>query len=388
MDDQAFTEIRQKIEGLEQVISDHADISEGQRHLSDKVAFAMAREGLFRVAAPLSVGGGEHHPVTQVKTIEAVSTIDGSTGWNLMIGIENLGILAACFPEETADRIYSDPELIISGALNPLGIAVREEGGYRINGQWPFASGAHNAHYFWGQCIVHENGEAISDDRGVILCEALVPKGEFEILDTWHVSGLRGSGSHDVKIENVFVPDEMISQAARRPVRESGTLYQIPLYTRLAYNKVGVATGIARSAIDHFTHLSTVKTPRGHRNKLQERVDAQRAVAEAELLLGSARSFVFDMISDVWDTIEKGNVPTTRQKALVQLACSGAASTSVDAVQKVHAVAGATANFKSSPLERCMRDVMVVRQHIMVSPQFTESIGRALLGLKSGTFLF
>ncbi len=175
---------------------------------------------------------------------------------------------------------------------------------------------------------------------------------------------------------------------ARNPLQEDGTLYRLPLHSRLAYNKVGVATGITRAAIDHFMDLAMDKTPRGTAGKLRERVDAQLAVAEAEYLLETARSYVFDRVSDIWDTVDQGDPPTTRQKALLQLACSGAASTAVKAVEKIVAAAGATANFTSSPLERCMRDVLVVRQHIMVSPQFKENIGRALLGLESGTFLF
>ncbi|MEO2173804.1 MAG: acyl-CoA dehydrogenase family protein [bacterium] len=388
MNNPEFESIENQINQLASLIKGHADEAEAQRHLTNEVAMAMARAGLYRVAAPIALGGQECHPITQIQTIEAVSRLDGSTGWNLMIGIENMGILGALFPVEFAKKIYADPELIIAGALNPLGKAVREDGGYRITGQWPFASGVHNARYFWGQSFVYENDEIVKDKKGRVLCESLVPRDEFEILDTWHVSGLRGSGSHDVKITQVFVPDERISQAARTRRYQAGTLYQLPLYTRLAYNKVGVATGIARAAIDHFVDLATSKTPRASFNKLQERADAQLAVAQAEQLLGSARSFVFDTVSDVWDVIEQGDRPSTRQKALVYLACSSAASTAVDAVEKVYAAAGATANFTASPLERCMRNVQVVRQHIMVSPQFDQNIGRALLGLDSGTFLF
>ena len=348
----------------------------------------MAKAGLYKIAAPRSLGGAELHPIEQIKIIETISAFDGATGWNLMIGIENMGILGGIFPLEFSRKIYSDPELVISGALNPLGKAVREQGGYRVTGQWPFASGVHNAHFFWGQSIVYKNDEAVTDDKGPVFCEALIPREEFEIVDSWHVAGLRGSGSHDVKVENVFIPDERISQAARTTLREPGTLYRLPLFTRLAYNKVGVATGITRAAIGHFADLATRKTPRGSGNKLQQRSDAQRAIADAEYLLGSARSYVFETVNDVWHVVEKGDRPTAKQKALVYLACSRAASTAVEAVEKLYAAAGATANYTSSPLERNMRDVMVVRQHIMVSPQFSENIGRVLLGQDSGTFMF
>jgi len=161
----------------------------------------------------------------------------------------------------------------------------------------------------------------------------------------------------------------------------------MPIYSRLAYNKVGVATGITMKAIKSFIQLATQKKPRGSANLLKDRVEAQNAVADAERILGSARSYVFEQVNDIWDTVENGELPTDRQKALLQLACSGAANETVHAVEKLVSAAGASANFMSSPLERCLRDIGVVRQHIMVSPQHNPAIGRVLLGMESGSIL-
>lgn len=380
--------INERVSQLKPLIASHADHAEERRHLCNIVSRAMANAGLYRIAAPSRLGGDEAHPVTQIKAIESVSEINGATGWNLMIGIEIMGILGSVCDPGVAEKIYANPELIISGSLNPLGTAVREEGGYRVSGQWPFASGIHNAQYFWCQSIVHKDGARLKDANGYVFCESLVPVAQTEILDTWHVSGMRGSGSHDVRLTNVFVPDEYMSHMQNAKPVEAGTLYRLPIYSRLAYNKVGVATGIARAAMRHFISLASEKKPRASSVQLQYRVDAQRAVSEAERLVGSARSYVFDTISELWDTVDRGDNPTNRQKALVQLSCSGAANESVKAVEMLYSSAGASANFLSSPLERNMRDVLVVRQHIMVSPQFGESIGRVLLGLESGSFLF
>ncbi len=386
--DREFAPIKDRIDGLADLIRDNADRSDRQGHLCDEVARAMARADLYRVAAPRAIGGGEYHPVIQIRTIEAIAELDGSAAWNLMVGVEHGGILGAAYPLEFVKELYADPELIIVGAINPLGKAVSVDGGYLVSGQWPFGSGIHNADYFWGQCTIHANGEVVKDKNGPVTCEALISKSELEVLDTWHVSGLRATGSHDVRVKEVLIPDERISQVARRPMRQEGTLYRLPFNTRLAYNKVGVATGIARAAIGHFKDLADEKTPRGFANRLRERSDAQYAIADAEYILGSARSFVFEQVSEIWDTVDRGDAPSIESRAMVQLACSGAATAAVQAVEKIYAAAGATANFVSSPLERCMRDVLVVRQHIMVSPQFKEGIGRALLGLPSGTFLF
>ena len=388
IDTDEFKAIAPRVAELKPLIEAQADKADEQRHLSNEVARAMALAGLYRVAVPRSLNGAEAHPITQIKTIEAVSEIHGSTGWNLMIGIENMGILGAAYTRSVTEKIYADPGLIIAGTLNPLGTAVRCDGGYRISGQWPFASGVHNAQYFWSQSIIHEDGARLKDDRGFVFCESMVPVEQIEILDTWRVSGLRGSGSHDVRIDDVFVADEYITRVQRQIPHEPGTLYRLPIYSRLAYNKVGVATGIARAAINQFIGLANEKKPRGSSKLLHNRVDAQRAVAEAERLVGSARSYVFDSVSDLWDTVANGEKPTDKQKAIVQLSCSGAANEAVKAVEMLYSAAGASANFLSSPLERSMRDVLVVRQHIMVSPQYTEAVGRVLLGMESEIFLF
>ncbi len=387
-DTPGFEAFASAVAALAPLIRDNAGQSDDQRHLVPEVARSMARAGLYRIGVPRSLGGGEAHPLTQIQTIEAVSEIHGSTGWNLMIGIEVMGALASQYPTDVISPLFENQELIISGALNPLGKAVREEGGYRVSGQWPFASGVHNADYFWGQSVVYEDDQPVAGERGPVTLESLMPASQIEIQDTWHVSGMRGSGSHDVRVSSLFVPDVNISHVQRNRPHATGTLYRLPPYSRLAYNKIGVALGIGRSAILHFVELASAKNPRGSSRPLRERPDAQRAVAEAERILGSARSYAFEQISELWDCVDRGDWPTHKQRALLQLSCSGAANEAVKAVEMVYSAAGASANFESSPLERCMRDVLVVRQHIMVSPQYTDAIGRVLMDLESGTFLF
>ncbi len=376
----------ERARALAPLIREHADEAERDRRLPKAVVDAMAAEGLFRLAAPRAVGGLETDPSTQVRVIEAVSEADGSTGWNLMIGIESTSFIGAALSADVATEIFADPALMVSGALNPLGRAVPVAGGYRVTGQWPFVSGCQNSQYFWGQCIVHEADERARDADGrVVLVEIVVPAKDYEVVDTWRVSGLRGTGSHDVAVRHVFVPERMTTAVGTRGLLAKGPLFRMPVFSRLAYNKVGIATGIARSAIDHFVRLASEKTPRGSRNLLRERATAQLAIAEAETQLRSARAWVFEAVGELWDDVVAGHEVRREQRALVQLACSNAASASVRAVEKVHRAAGASANFTQSPLERCWRDVAVVRQHIMVSSQWSEAAGRVLLGLDANT---
>jgi alkylation response protein AidB-like acyl-CoA dehydrogenase len=383
---------RGRARALVPLIRECADEAERERRLPARVAAAMAAAGLYKVAAPRSVGGGECDPRTQIETIEIVSAADGAAGWNLMIGIENMGFLGAALPLETARKLYADPGLIVAGALNPLGRATPVAGGYRVTGQWPFASGCHNAGWFWGQCMLTKDGgePAKSEGGAPILREALIPSADFEILDTWHVSGLRGSGSHDVAARDVFVPEEHTTAVLARGMRlrETGTLYRYPPFCRLAYNKIGVATGIAQAALAHFETIAAGRHLRGSRKPLREKVSVHLVYAEAASCLRAARAYVLESVEEVWRVVEAGSDPSAAQRMHVHLACAEACQAAVRTVELLYSAVGTVANFTDCPLDRCLRDVRVVPQHIMVSPQWKETAGRVLLGLPGDSPFF
>ncbi|MDH3680032.1 MAG: acyl-CoA dehydrogenase family protein [Acidimicrobiia bacterium] len=360
---------------LQPLVRDNAEAAQQRRHVPETVVRAMARAGLYRIAAPACFGGAEADPITTIEAIEAISEADGSIGWTLMIGIETVGIGGSLMDPDTAGRLFAeDPELVMCGALNPQGRARPVEGGWRVSGRWPFASGCHHATLFWGQCVVE-------DTEPTRLIEVVVPRSRYEIIDTWHVNGLRGTGSHDVAVRDLFVPDAMVTEVAGRKPNHDGPLYRLPPFTRLAYNKVGVATGIARAALDAFVELAASKQPRLSSRALRERPRAQLCYAQAEAALRGARAFVFDAVSEVWDTVCAGGVADRRQRALVRLACSHACQESIRAVELVHQAAGTSANYEDSLIGKARRDVAVVAQQVMVAPHFIEDAGRVLLGL-------
>lgn len=357
---------------------------ERDRRLPQDLASAMAQAGLHKIAAPGYAGGSECHPLTQISVIEAIAQADGSAGWNLMIGVEVQGFAAAAFPPELAQRYFGAPDLIVAGALNPVGRAEPVAGGLRVSGRWPMASGCDNAGLFWGQCLVMDGNQPERRDNGApVLREVLVPMAEMEVLGNWHANGLRGSGSHDVQASNVTVSEERITCVTERVPYAGSTLFRFPTYSRLAYNKAAVATGIARAAIDHFKTLASEKKPRSSKSLLRERGDAQRAIADAETLLRSGRAFMFEAVSQMWDLVEAREAAGAEPRALVLLSCINAVQNACRAVDGLYAAAGASAVYADSPLGRCFRDVHIVPQHITVSPQWTEAAGRMLLGLQS-----
>ncbi|MFM7536330.1 MAG: acyl-CoA dehydrogenase family protein [Acidimicrobiales bacterium] len=362
---------------LQPLVRERAAAAERAAGPDAEVVRAMAAAGLFATGVPGELGGPACDPLTSIAVIDAVAQADGATGWVLMIGTETTGIGAMHLPGDTARTVVGDhPDVVICGALNPQGRAQAVPGGFVVDGRWPFASGAQRADWFWAQCVVVD-GEPTRE-----VLEVLLPRQAYDIELTWNAPGLRGSGSHDVVTAGTFVPDSHVTRTrAARPGR-GGALAALPVTSRLAYNKVGVATGITRAAIDHFVELATSRVPRFSRAPLAERPRAQRALAEAEAALGGARGFVADAVGAVWDTVVAGGRPDTRQQALVRLACSHAVEACARAVTGLYESAGTAMSDADHPLARCFRDIHVVGQHLMVSPHAIDDAGRVLLGLE------
>jgi alkylation response protein AidB-like acyl-CoA dehydrogenase len=210
----------------------------------------------------------------------------------------------------------------------------------------------------------------------------MLPKETFQILDTWHTQGLRGSGSHDVVITDAFVPAHRATGVYQQLARVDTPLFRYPLTSRLCYNKVGVATGIARAAIEAFVDLAGAKRPYLSQNLLRERAHAQLAAAEAEALVGAGRAYILEVVGQIWDELLAGRSPSAELRIRQRLAASWCVEWCVRAVELLHRSSGATANNEGQPIERAFRDVHVVAQHTTVNQAVFETAGRAILGME------
>ncbi len=365
----------QRVTALHPLIRAHADAAEAERRLPVPVAQAFAAERLYRIGAPESCGGESANPATQIRTIEAASIADGSAGWNLMIGIETFGLIAPAFAR--CGELIADPNVVLCSSTAAVGRADAVPGGYRVNGRWAFVSGCHNSAVFGATVRLYRNGEPIAGTANVY---AMLERPHWQILDTWHVAGLCGSGSHDVVVEDAFVTEARIVAPIGGFTNDS-PLLRFPLGARLAYNKVAVALGIARHALDAFVDLAENKVPRFTSQTLRMRPSAQRAIAAAEVRVRGSRALLFESVEEIWQqVVDQARVPR-KTLALFQAACSDAVSGCAEAVDGVAEAAGTTANAKGHPLERVARDVRVVRQHATVAIHHMEDAGRVLLGL-------
>jgi alkylation response protein AidB-like acyl-CoA dehydrogenase len=360
---------------LKELVRKHADASEAQRHLASEVAEAFAASGLYRIAAPKDHFGSEEDPLTQVETIEAIAQADGSAAWNLMIGIETFGLVAPGFVQ--CRELIEDPGVVLCSSTAAVGRADKVDGGYRVSGRWQFVSGCHNAQIFGATVRVWEDGERVESLPNRY---AVITQPDWRIIDTWHTGGLCGSGSHDVEVDDVFVPQARLT-APIGGAQHDSALLNFPLGSRLAYNKVAVAWGLTRAGIDAFVELAQGKQPRFSARGLKDRPRAQRAVAEAEVRFRSGRAFVIELLQQMWETVQARGHVTSKDRGLFQLACSDAVRGCRQAVDTIAEAAGTTANQKSHPLERIVRDIRVVGQHVTVAPHNIEDAGRLLLGL-------
>jgi alkylation response protein AidB-like acyl-CoA dehydrogenase len=270
--------------------------------------------------------------------------------------------------------------------IKPTGKAVPVPGGFRVSGRWSYGSFIGHSTWTVGNSFVQEDGAPRHGPDGAPdMRLMLFPTREVEIIDTWHVGGLRGTGSHDFRVADLFVPeDHAIAGFASKPVRP-GTLYAAPFITVFAMCLACVPLGIARAAIETFVELAEGKTPVGSASKLREKSSAQDAVGRAEALLRSARAFMVETMHDIWNTVAAGRAPSLPQRAVARLAAAQAARASAQAVDLICDAAGGTAVYEHSLLERCFRDVHAAAKHVGISSANFELSGRVLLGLDPGT---
>jgi indole-3-acetate monooxygenase len=356
-----------------------ADAAERDRRLPGDLVRAFTDAGFFHLCVPRALGGREADPATLVRVIETLAAADGAAAWCAMIGATS-GVASAYLRDDAAREIYGAPGSITGGAFAPLGRAIVVDGGYRVTGRWPFASGCEHCTWLMGGSVVVENGTPLPDARLI-----LFPAGDARIIDTWTVAGLRGTGSHDIAVEDLFVPAaRSFSLVTDRPTR-TGALYAFPVFGLLALGIAAVTLGIGRAAIDELVRLAGVKTPSGSRRRLAERAVVQAAVAEAEAVLGAARALVFEAVASASAAAEAAGTIDVCLRARLRLAATHAAIAAARAVDLMYNAAGGTAVYATSPLQRHFRDVHAATQHVMIAPATLELVGRVFLGLDADT---
>jgi alkylation response protein AidB-like acyl-CoA dehydrogenase len=378
-------------QSLAPLIAESAGEMNADRQLPARLVDALRALGAFRMAVPRVYGGLELDPLTQVRVVEELSRMDGSVGWCAMIS--TAGSFGAAFLEPAiAHRLCGDQDFSLAGQVVPAGRADLVDGGYRVSGRYRLGSGCRHASIMSGGCIVFEGGKPRRLDGDRLEVRAMLfPPSSCKILDTWHTTGLAGTGSNDFTVEDVFVPfDESWSFLERPHCAEP--LYRFsPLFL---VSHAGVPLGLARAAIDEVIELSQHKelVPDPHklfgRRLLREDSRAHDAVAIAEGNLAAARSFAYASLEELWSALIHDEKLSSRQRALYRIMLIHVHRIAKEVIESMYDLAATSAIYRSSPLDRIMRDILTACQHGVVHPKMYRPAGRMLLGLHAGDPMF
>jgi alkylation response protein AidB-like acyl-CoA dehydrogenase len=371
--------------GLSSRIQASAEEIEQSRRLPLPLVEAMAQAGLFRLWIPRALGGEEADPMTLVRVVEEVSRADGAAGWCMAIG-GAYGAFGGYLHAEAACEIYgSDPLVRTAGQFQPLGNAVVEDGGYRVTGRWPLGSGCQHSSWIVGGCRILDGEQPrLRPDGRPVTRILFFPAVDCEILDTWHSIGLRGTGSHDYAVADVFVPAAR-ALSFRDPPVEPGPLYAIPTIALFVTVLAAVPLGIARHAIDIVRDLARTKITGRSGRRLNEDATMQANLGIAEAALRSARSFLYETLEMTWEAVSAGQELGIEQRAMLWLASTHTAAAAKQAAELMFSAGGSASPYASTGVERCVRDIHAAGQHITLAPPNYQMAGQAFLDLDMRT---
>jgi alkylation response protein AidB-like acyl-CoA dehydrogenase len=364
------------------IVAKFSEEAERERRLSRPVLDALRESGLMRMMTPRSLGGLETDPVTRALVVEEVGRHDSAAAWTLENPLD-WAFFCARLPDAGVEQIYATgADVMIAAQFGRPLTALSTDGGYRVSGRAPFVSNCLDADWISSTVLVDPEQHADGEPE---MRMVYFRRDVCEVIDTWDVMGMRGTGSNDITVSDVFVPTSLTFPML--PEFEPGSHYKGPLY-RLPV--VGVAAtgiptpmlGVARKAVDTVRELAANKIPTTSSGLLRERSSAQVQLGKAEAILRSGRLLLLDTVNAAWQRCQAGETHSLEQRADLLVAGSHAMMSAAQAVELACAIAGTTAFRATSPLERCFRDVQTMRHHVFASEARYGTFGQIYLGVE------
>jgi len=345
---------------------------ERNRRLPPDLVEELAAAGCFRTLVPRSHGGAELDPPADLRVIEELARADGSVGWTVMIG-SLAPVLLGKLSRESFDATYATgPDVILAGAFNPTGVATPVDGGFTVTGQWSFASGCQHCHWFVAHCVV-------DDGRQPPMRMMVLPPTDVEIKDTWSVSGLCGTGSHDFIVDDVFVPAERSFVIWDEPCLDI-PLLRIPELSLSSLRLGAVAVGIAQGALGEVTDLATGKVPLLSNGTLASNPLFQNQLGDADARLRAARTLLYADAATLWETAIAGAPFSPDDRARSRATATWVTRTAASVVDMAYTAGGGSSLYSSSPLQRRLRDIHALTQHFGVKLDTFTMAGAVLAG--------
>ena len=369
---------------LETIALREAGPSEENRTLTQPLVDALWESGLMQFMNPSAAGGHEPGFAELIETWIEMARQDGSLGWIGIANIPSACFAAAYLSDEGFAEVFTanDNRVTMGGQFFPNGTGEKVDGGYRVTGAWQFGSGTGHSEYVCAGFLPMDNGEMVVDDTGMpIMQVAVVPREDIAFKDGWHVQGLKGTGSYNYEMTDVFVPESRTYPLMTREPLRGGSTYKFGVMPLTAGGHAAWALGVARSTIDDVIELAREKTRMGDDSSIAHKQTFQRNLAHHEGMWRAAHRLVVDTFTDVESRVVAGDALSPAMRADMRIAATYATEACREIVQWAHLAAGTTAIREGSRLERAFRDMYTGTQHAFISEKTYTEAGALLLGL-------
>jgi indole-3-acetate monooxygenase len=370
-------------------VAEAADQIERDQQIPASLLAKLIETRLPRMLLPRSAGGDEVEPWIYLRAIEEISRYDASVGWNLFVA-NSAALIAPFIPLSAAKAIFDDPRGWIAWGPPNEHTATAVPGGYRISGEWHFASGSRQATWMGAHArVVEPDGSLRLNRFGRPTTKTLLfPKHKATPIHDWDTLGMRGTASEGYRLDDVFVAEEFTGTREDPSLRrDPGPLYAFTMQGLYSVGVAGVALGIARAMLDEFIELAKAKTPRGLA-RLADMPVVQSDVAHREAALGSGRAYLTEILRDVWDHADHIAPIDTDARIRVRLGCAQCIKSAIKTADYVYKAAGVSAIFKGTPFERRFRDMHTLSQQIQSRDAHFEMVGKIMFnGDPDGLFL-
>jgi alkylation response protein AidB-like acyl-CoA dehydrogenase len=371
-----------------ELIRSEAEATEAAGRLTDRVVAAIRDAGVYRMTMSKEFGGPELDPLQQLDVLEELSAADGSAGWCGMINSDG-GYVTAFLDRDVARKMYPSLDMPTAVVAAPGGQAVVGGDTFTVTGQWAFASGSHQADWIWLNAILVDEAGNMSFTQGLPMPDTrvcAVPAAQVEILDTWHTTGLQGTGSNDVRVANAVVPREQTFSLFDGDPVDPAPLYK--LRWMFFVNMAAVPLGVMRAMLTEAKQVAEAKVVMPAMTFARDDASVQLSIGRAEALARSARAYVYDTVGAVWDAVLAGRLPNSAEWIDYRLALTNAMHAGKQAAGLIYEALGTTGVYRKSPLDRQLRDLTTMAQHMLTQTKNYGYAGRVLLGLESGGLAF
>jgi hypothetical protein len=369
---------------IETIALAQAGPSEKSRTLTQPLVDALWDSGLMQFMNPSVAGGHEPGFAELIETWIEMARQDGSLGWIGIANIPSSCFAAAYLPDDGFAAVFTANEnrVTMGGQFFPNGTGDKVAGGYRVTGSWQFGSGTGHSEYVCAGFLPLDGGNMVMADAVMpLMMVAVVPREQVTFNDGWHVQGLKGTGSYDYELKDVFVPDSHTYPLLTRAPLRGGVMYRFGVMPLTGCGHAAWALGVSRSAIDDVRDLAIAKTRMGESNSIAHKLTFQRNLAHHEGMWRAAHRLVVDTYTDMEARVEAGAELTPQMRCDMRIAATYATEASREIVQWAHLSAGTSAIREGSRLERAFRDMYTGTQHAFISENTYTEAGKLMLGL-------